>query len=65
MRKAMKAMRTLWYWLTRHMVAIDWEGKKIVHWATSYEDAMAWMVLYPAEAVVMIGKRGRLMSARY
>jgi hypothetical protein len=65
MRKAMKAIRTMWYWLTRYMVAIDWEGMRIVHWGTSYEDAVEWMRLYPAEAVVMIGKRGRLMSARY
>lgn len=58
-------MKTLWYWLTRYMVAVEWEGIRKVHWSPDMKDAMEWMAIYPASAVVMIGKRGRLLAGRY
>jgi hypothetical protein len=58
-------MQTLWYWLTRYMVAVEWDGTRKVHWARNADDALQWMACYPADAVVMVGKRGTLLAARY
>ncbi len=58
-------MRTLWWWLTRYMVAVRWEGGDKVHWSRTMEDALEWAECYRSDAVVMIGKRGRLIASRY
>ena len=57
-------MQTLWYWLTRYMVAVEWDGTRKVHWATTPREALEWSACYPADAVVMVGKRGTLLAAR-
>lgn len=58
-------LKTLWLWLTRHLVAVEWDGLRKTHWATSYDDALEWASCYPPDALVMIGKRGRLMAVRF
>lgn len=57
-------MRTAWLWLTRYMVAVQWEEKKVVHFAKTYREALEWAQCYSTDASVMIGKRGRLLAAR-
>ena len=58
-------MQTLWYWLTRYMVAVKWGSTRKVHWARNADDALQWMACYPTDAIVLIGKRGALLAARY
>lgn len=58
-------IKTFWMWLTRHLVAVEWDGIRKTHWATSMDDALEWAEAYPCDALVMIGKRGRLMAARF
>ena len=54
-----------WYWLTRYMVAVKWGDTHKVHWAQTPNEALQWASCYPADAVVMVGKRGTLLAARY
>jgi hypothetical protein len=58
-------IRTLWYRLTCYVVVAKWEGVESVRFARDYEDALGWARCYPANATVMIGKRGRLIGARF
>lgn len=58
-------IKTIWFWLTRYMVAIDWEGKRVVHWARTETEALEWMSCYRTDALAMYGKRGKLMAARW
>ncbi len=58
-------MKAMWYWLTRYMVAVEWEGMRKVHWARTAEEAVEWMECYRSDAIVMCGKRGRLIAARW
>jgi hypothetical protein len=58
-------LRTLWYRLTCYVVVAKWEGIESVRFARDYEDALGWARCYPANATVMIGKRGRLIGARF
>ena len=60
----MKALKTAWFWLTRYMVAIEWEGLQVIHWAKTESEAMEWVQLYP-DGLAMYGKRGRLIAARW
>ena len=60
----MKAMKTLWFWLTRYMVAVEWEGMRVVHWAKTEAEAREWLSMYP-DGLGMYGKRGRLIAARW
>lgn len=57
-------MKALWYWLTRYMVAVEWEGKRTVHWSRTFVEALEWASCYPTGSIVMIGKRGTLIAAR-
>jgi hypothetical protein len=47
------------------MVAIEWDGTRKVHWAKTEHEAHAWMQCYSADALVMYGKRGKLIAARW
>jgi hypothetical protein len=47
------------------MVAIEWDGTKKIHWAKTEREAHAWMQCYSADALVMYGKRGRMIGARW
>ena len=60
----MNAIKTLWFWLTRYMVAIEWEGQRKVHWSKTEADAREWLACYP-DGLGMYGKRGRLIAARW
>ena len=61
----MQRIKTAWLWLTRYMVAVEWDGTRKVHWSRTMEDALEWAECYRSDAVVMIGKRGRLIASRY
>lgn len=58
-------IRTLWYRLTCYVVVMQWEGIESVRFARTYEDALDWAACYPRNAVIMIGKRGRMIGARF
>lgn len=58
-------MRKLWWWLTRYMVAVQWEDVRAIHWARTMDEANAWASCYRSDAIVMVGKRGRLIASRY
>ena len=58
-------MKNLWFWLTRFRVCVQWEEVMAAHWARSHEEALQWAACYPRGSVVLIGKRGRLLAARY
>ena len=60
----MKKLKTLWFWLTRYMVAVEWEGIRKVHWSKTEADALEWMSSYP-DGLAMYGKRGKLIAARW
>ena len=47
------------------MVCIEWRTVKQVKFFKDEEEAVEWSRLYPYDARVMIGKRGRLMTARW
>jgi len=47
------------------MVCIEWRTVKQVKFFKCEDDALEWSRLYPYEAKVMIGKRGKLMTARW
>ena len=61
----MKAIKTLWFWLTRYMVAVQWEEKQIIHWAKTEREAIEWLTMYRHDVTAMYGKRGRLIAARW
>jgi hypothetical protein len=60
----MNALKITWFWLTRYMVAVEWEGQRKVHWSKTEADACEWMACYP-DGTAMVGKRGRLIAARW
>jgi hypothetical protein len=47
------------------MVAVEWEGKRIVHWAKTEREAREWLALYGSDIYGMYGKRGKLIAARW
>lgn len=61
----MKAIQSLWFWLTHYMVAIEWDGVRKTHWAKTEREAYEWMQCYSADALCMYGKRGRMIGARW
>ncbi len=61
----MKAIQSLWFWLTRYMVAVEWDGIRKTHWAKTEREAHAWMQCYSADALCMYGKRGHMIGARW
>lgn len=58
-------LRHLWYWLTRYTVVMRWCDGESVRFAKTYDEALQWTRCYPMGAVIMIGKRGKLIAARY
>ena len=61
----MKVIKLAWLWLTRYMVAVEWGGKRIVHWAKTEREAREWLALYGSDIYGMYGKRGKLIAARW
>jgi len=58
-------IRTTWLWLTCYMVATKWRTIEQVKFFKDEQDALDWARLYPSDAKVMIGKRGRMVMARW
>lgn len=61
----MNRIQTLWLWFTCYMVCIEWRTVKQIKFFKCEDDALEWSRLYPYEAKVMIGKRGKLLMARW
>lgn len=61
----MKALKLFWLWLTQYMVAVEWDGVRKVHWAKTEREALDWLECYSADATAMVGKRGKLIAARW
>ena len=57
-------LRTLWFWLTKYAICIEWEGRQITHWAKTEEEARQWLACYP-DGLAVYGKRGRMIGARW
>jgi hypothetical protein len=64
----MKAIKLVWFWLTRYMVVAEWrDNNKVnrkVHWAETERDALEWMACYPVTDACVYGKRGKLLGGR-
>ena len=68
----MKALlKDLWIWLTHYKVCVVWFeiGSTVIelrkmHYAKTLGEAYDWMACYPANAVVMVGKRNTMHFAR-
>ena len=60
-RKTTNKVEWMWFWLTRYMVV----ARGRVHWARTEAEALEWMACYPADALMMYGKRGKLIGARH
>ena len=67
----MKAIKALWIWLTHYKVCVVWyeQGSTMleirkVHYAKTLGEAYDWMTCYSNKAIVMVGKRNKLMLAR-
>jgi len=58
-------IRTLWLWLTCYMVCVKWETVRQTKFFKREDEALEWSRLYPYDAQVMIGKRGKLLMARW
>ena len=56
---------SLWKQATYHMVAVQWDTVRKVHWARNMSEALEWAACYPEGSTVLIGKRGKLLAARF
>jgi hypothetical protein len=57
--------KRIWLWLTHYRVCVVWGKLEAVHYAPTYSEALEWARCYPRkEALVMIGKRSKLLAAR-
>jgi hypothetical protein len=63
--KLMQRIETTYYYMTRYMICIKWRNVKQTKFFKTYDEALDWAAGYPAEATVMIGKRGQMVSARW
>lgn len=61
----MDKLKNLWRWYTRYLVVVAWEGREIIHWARTAEECLEWVRCYPAAAIVIYGKHGRMIGARW
>ena len=46
-------------------ILAKWDEVEKLHWARDEYEAREWMQTYSADALVMIGKRGKLIAARW
>ena len=63
--KLLQRIETTYFFFTRYMICIKWRNVKQTKFFKTYDEALAWSTHYPVDAVVTIGKRGTLLSARY
>ena len=61
----LERIRVTWLWLTCYMVATKWRTVEQVKFFKNEDEALDWARLYPRDAKVMIGKRGRMIMARW
>lgn len=63
---AMQSIRNQWYRLTRFMVVVYWDHEwSRTHYAKTYAEAMELAACYPKGTAVAIGKRGKVLAARW
>lgn len=60
-----QAIKKFWKRATKVQVVVVWEGEKVTHWAHDWDDALGWLACYPDDAVIAVGKYGRVIAARY
>lgn len=58
-------LKRIWLWLTHYAVYAKWDDVEKLHWARDEHEAREWMQAYSADALVMYGKRGKLLGARW
>jgi hypothetical protein len=63
--KTLQRIQTTYYYLTRYTICIKWRNVKQTKFFKTYDEALVWAAGYPVDAKIMIGKRGRLMAARW
>jgi hypothetical protein len=63
--KFLQRIETTWFFFTRYMICIKWRTVKQTKFFKTYDEALVWSTGYPVDAVVTIGKRGKLLAARY
>lgn len=63
--KLLQRIETLYFYLTRYMICIKWRNVKQTKFFKTYDEALIWAAGYPKDATVMIGKRGRMLGARW
>jgi hypothetical protein len=63
--KLLQRIETTWFFFTRYMICIQWRTVKQTKFFKTYDEALEWSTGYPVDATVMIGKRGRMLAARY
>jgi hypothetical protein len=63
--KTLLLIQNTYHYLTRYMICIKWRSVKQTKFFKTYDEALVWSAGYPKDAVVTIGKRGRLLAARW
>ena len=63
--KLLRRIETLYFYLTRYMICIKWHNVKQIKFFKTYDEALVWSAGYPVDATVMIGKRGKMLAARW
>ena len=63
--KMLNVLETTYYYLTRYMICVQSGKIKQTKFFKTYDEALQWAALYRKGATVMIGKRGKLVGARW
>lgn len=63
--KLLTRIQTTYYYMTRYTICIKWRTVKQTKFFKTYDEALAWAAGYPVDAKIMIGKRGRMLGARW
>jgi hypothetical protein len=63
--KALLRIQITYYYLTRYAICIKWRNVKQTKFFKTYDEALVWAAGYPKDATIMIGKRGRMLGARW
>lgn len=61
----LRRIEMFYFYLTRFMICVRWGTVKQVRFFKTYDEALVWSAGYPVDATVLIGKRGRLLAARW
>ena len=60
-----KPFSFVWFYLFGYVCCFKWEGVESMRFAKTYDEALEWAACYPHNATVLIGKRGKLVGARF